>query len=64
MSGPPASGSVHLPNSQNDRCTKQEVDIPLTEAELLEPHRCKERIREVFVKLVSADTGGGSNIST
>ena len=58
-------GSICRTPPKNDRCklrqlTKrrlQEVDIPLTEAELLEPHRCKERIREVFVKLVSANTG-------
>lgn len=35
----------------------QEVDIPLTEAELIEPHRCKERIREVFVKLLCLSWG-------
>ncbi len=31
----------------------QEVNVPLTEMELTEPGRCKERIREVFVQLVS-----------
>ena len=30
----------------------EEVEIPLTEAELIEPSRCKERIREVFARLV------------
>ncbi len=30
----------------------QEVNVPLTEMELNEPNRCKERIREVFVQLV------------
>jgi hypothetical protein len=30
-----------------------EVNIPLTEIELLEPQRCKERVRDVFVQLVS-----------
>jgi hypothetical protein len=27
--------------------------VPLTEMELTEPGRCKERVREVFVQLVS-----------
>lgn len=31
----------------------EEVNIPLTEMELTEPGRCKERVREVFVHLVS-----------
>jgi hypothetical protein len=31
----------------------EEVEIPLTEAELVEPGRCKERVREVFARLVS-----------
>lgn len=31
----------------------EEVNVPLTESELTEPGRCKERIREVFVQLVS-----------
>jgi hypothetical protein len=29
-----------------------ELEIPLTEAELTEPGRCRERIREVFRQLV------------
>ena len=32
----------------------EEVDVPLTEYELTEPGRCKERVREVFVRLVSS----------
>ena len=31
----------------------EEVHVPLTEAELTEPGRYKERVREVFVQLVS-----------
>ena len=31
----------------------EEVKVPLTESELTEPGRCKERVREVFVQLVS-----------
>ena len=31
----------------------EEVEIPLTEAELTEPGRCRERVREVFSRLVS-----------
>jgi hypothetical protein len=31
----------------------QEVNVPLSESELTEPGRCKERVREVFVQLVS-----------
>ena len=31
----------------------EEVNVPLTEMELTEPGRCKERVREVFVQLVS-----------
>lgn len=31
-----------------------EVNIPLTEVELVEPQRCKERVRDVFVQLVSS----------
>ena len=31
----------------------EEVKVPLTELELTEPGRCKERVREVFVQLVS-----------
>ena len=34
-----------------------EVNIPLTELELTEPQRCKERIRDVFVQLVSVREG-------
>ncbi len=30
----------------------EEVEIPLTESELIEPGRCKERIREVFARLL------------
>ena len=30
----------------------EEVDIPLMESELVEPGRCKERVREVFSRLV------------
>jgi hypothetical protein len=37
----------------------QEVNVPLTERELTEPGRCKERIREVFVQLVSNKLGEG-----
>ena len=32
----------------------EEVEIPLTEAELTEPGRCRERVREVFSRLVSS----------
>ena len=32
----------------------QEVNISLTEVELTEPQRCKERVREVFTQLVSS----------
>ena len=38
-----------------------EVNIPLTELELTEPQRCKERIRDVFVQLVSV-VGEGSTM--
>mmetsp|Transcript_22898 Transcript_22898/g.40209 ORF Transcript_22898/g.40209 Transcript_22898/m.40209 type:complete len:442 (+) Transcript_22898:156-1481(+) len=31
----------------------EEVNVPLTEAELTEPGRCKERVREVFVQLLN-----------
>ena len=31
----------------------EEVNVPLKESELAEPGRCKERVREVFVQLVS-----------
>eukprot|EP00584_Thalassiosira_punctigera_P009868 CAMPEP_0172534744 /NCGR_PEP_ID=MMETSP1067-20121228/7002_1 /TAXON_ID=265564 ORGANISM="Thalassiosira punctigera, Strain Tpunct2005C2" /NCGR_SAMPLE_ID=MMETSP1067 /ASSEMBLY_ACC=CAM_ASM_000444 /LENGTH=269 /DNA_ID=CAMNT_0013319569 /DNA_START=11 /DNA_END=816 /DNA_ORIENTATION=- len=31
----------------------EEVSVPLTEAELTEPGRCKERVREVFVQLLN-----------
>ena len=31
----------------------EEVNVPLTESELVEPGRYKERVREVFVQLVS-----------
>lgn len=31
----------------------EEVNVPLAEAELAEPGRCRERVREVFVQLVS-----------
>ena len=34
-----------------------EVNIPLSELELTEPQRCKERIRDVFVQLVSVREG-------
>lgn len=34
----------------------EEVKVPLTELELTEPGRCKERVREVFVQLVSFQT--------
>ncbi len=37
----------------------QEVNVPLSESELTEPGRCKERVREVFVQLVSLCAGGG-----
>ena len=30
----------------------EEVNVPLTEMELTEPGRCRERVREVFVQLV------------
>ena len=32
----------------------EEVNVPLSENELTEPGRCKERVREVFVQLVSS----------
>jgi len=35
----------------------QEVNVPLSELELTEPGRCKERVREVFVQLVSVVPG-------
>ncbi len=35
----------------------QEVNVPLSESELTEPGRCKERVREVFVQLVSVVPG-------
>ena len=38
----------------------EEVEIPLTEAELVEPGRCKERVREVFARLVSTQLCGSS----
>ena len=31
----------------------EEINVPLKEMELVEPGRCKERVREVFVQLVS-----------
>lgn len=31
----------------------EEVNVPLTESELTEPGRHKERLREVFLQLVS-----------
>eukprot|EP00578_Thalassiosira_sp_NH16_P003198 CAMPEP_0181132420 /NCGR_PEP_ID=MMETSP1071-20121207/30984_1 /TAXON_ID=35127 /ORGANISM="Thalassiosira sp., Strain NH16" /LENGTH=443 /DNA_ID=CAMNT_0023218749 /DNA_START=48 /DNA_END=1379 /DNA_ORIENTATION=+ len=35
----------------------EEVDVPLTEYELIEPGRCKERVREVFVRLLNICLG-------
>ena len=31
----------------------EEINVPLKEMELVEPRRCKQRVREVFVQLVS-----------
>ena len=35
----------------------EEINVPLKEMELVEPGRCKERVREVFVQLVSLMLG-------
>lgn len=40
----------------------QEVNVPLSELELTEPGRCKERVREVFVQLVSVVPGRRSRL--
>lgn len=41
----------------------EEVEIPLTESELLEPYRSKERIRDVFARLLMLCWGMGSEDS-
>ncbi|KAL3766044.1 hypothetical protein ACHAWU_002759 [Discostella pseudostelligera] len=51
-----SSGRTMFPILKNSTILKimEEVKVPLTEMELTEPSRCKERVREVFVQLVSA----------
>jgi hypothetical protein len=41
----------------------QEVNVQLSEVELNEPNRCKERIREVFVQLVRDGARGNGGES-
>lgn len=50
-----SSGRTMFPILKNSTILKimEEVKVPLTEMELTEPSRCKERVREVFVQLVS-----------
>jgi hypothetical protein len=50
-----ATGGTSFPILKNSVILQimEEVQIPLTEAELVEPGRCKERVREVFARLVS-----------
>ncbi|KAL7434502.1 hypothetical protein ACHAXM_004094 [Skeletonema potamos] len=60
-----ATGGTSFPILKNSVILQimEEVQIPLTEAELVEPGRCKERVREVFARLLILCWGMTNNDS-